>query len=392
MNYLFKFDDSTASVEQFLKESDVQFEIVSPDGRPEAIDYVKSICGKAANLLMANGKALVNPTPADASRLVLGKEVDGERRNFDALILGGGPAGLTAAIYLTRGNLSAAVIEELMPGGLMTKTDEIENYPGFPEGVNGFEISKRMEQQAKRFGTHFISGRVEEVLLDRIVKEVVTPSGVFWSPNVIICFGTEHKHMDVPGEKEFYGLGVSYCATCDGPLYRGRDVVVIGGGDSAVQEAIFLSKLCRSVKVVHRRDELRAEKILQQRAFNTPNIEFVWNSLPVEVVGSETGVSGMKVRNKIDGVESIIPCDCVFVFIGLLPRVNVKGMEILEKDELGFIRADEHTRTAIPGVFAAGDIRSGNIRQIATAVGDGCNASHSAEQHLVNLSLPEWPA
>jgi thioredoxin reductase (NADPH) len=390
MNLLFKFDNTDDSLASYLLGQGIAFDTVDAS-TTGAREYVTSLCGRERNLFVSGSKALVDPTPADIARLILGKEVEGERRNFDALMLGAGPAGLTAAIYLTRGNLSAAIIEELMPGGLMTKTDEIENYPGFPDSVNGFELSMRMEQQARRFGTQFISARVEEVSLKPIIKEVITSSGSFWSPNVVICFGTEHRHMDVPGEKEYYGLGVSYCATCDGPLYRGRDVVVVGGGDSAVQEALFLSKLCRSVTVVHRRDSLRAEKILQDRAFAASNIEFVWNSVPVEVVGTQEGVTGFRVRNKLDGSEKVIPCDGVFVFIGLLPRAATKGMEALEKDELGFIIAEEHTNTAIAGVYAAGDIRSGNIRQIATAVGDGCNSSHMAEHYLVNLVLPEWP-
>ncbi len=359
---------------------------------PRLAEYSNALCGGLHNILVvSDSRALVDPKPADIAHYFGKGKTEDERSNFDALILGAGPAGMTAAIYLSRANLCAAVIEEMIPGGLMTKTDEIENYPGFPEPVNGFELSMRMEQQARRFGTHFLSGKVERVLLTTPLKEATFAGRSVWAPNIVIATGTAHRKMGVPGEDENYGRGVSYCATCDGPLFRDKVLTVVGGGDSAIQEALFLSKLASKVKIVHRRDELRAEKILQERAFGTPNIEFVWNSTPVEVVSGPDGVTGLKVRNKLSGEESVVPCDGVFVFIGLLPRTGVNGFDALGRDDNGFLLATGNTATDLPGVFVAGDLRSGNYRQIATAVGDGASASHEAETHLMGLDLPSLP-
>ncbi|MFA4986711.1 MAG: thioredoxin-disulfide reductase [Candidatus Brocadiia bacterium] len=372
-----------------LRDRKAEFQVFDTIADAKAAAYVSSVCGESAELLLVSDHiALVNPTPADIAHFVFAEKIEGERNNYDVLILGGGPAGLTSAIYTSRGNLSALVIEEMMPGGLMTKTDVIENYPGFPEPVNGLDLSERMEKQARRFGADFHFARVSGAVLSKPVKKVDCDGRAFRGRAVVVAFGTASRHIGIPGEEEFYGRGVSYCATCDGPLYRGEDVVVVGGGDSALQEALYLSKLARTVTIVHRRDALRAEKIMQDHALATPNIKFAWNSLPEAVLGDAAGVTGVRIRNKLTGAVSEIPCKAFFVFIGLDPRTTIPGMESMTKDESGFIITDTHTETNISGVYAIGDLRSGNFRQVATAVGDGTTSSHTVMAYLDRLQLP----
>ncbi len=383
--------ERAAAALEALRAAGSDFELIEATQGPEA-DYTVSVSGGLRNVLLLNPhRALVEPSAADVAYYLTGEAGEGERRNYDVITLGGGPAGMTAAMYTARANMSALILEELILGGLMTKTEEIENYPGFDEPILGFDLAMKMERQARRFGAEVHNGRADEVELERPVKRIVSGEREFFCPAVVVAVGTFPRKLGVPGEEEYYGRGVSYCATCDGALYRGEDVYVIGGGDSAVQEALYLSKLCRTVTVVHRRDELRAEKILQERAFAAPNVDFLWDTVVDEIEGDESGVTGLKLRNKKTGERFTRKVRGVFIFIGLVPRTDVKGLEALKQDEQGFIITDRHTATNVPGVFAAGDVRAGSFRQIATATADGCVASHGCITYINAMELPAFP-
>jgi len=301
---------------------------------------------------------------------------------YDVVIVGAGPAGLTAGIYTSRGRLKAACLERNMAGGQIALTDLVENYPGFPEGISGFDLSQKMTEQAEKFGVEMreIEG-VSELRTDpEGCHVVVTDRGEIRTRTVILAPGVEPRRSGIPGEAEFIGRGVSWCATCDGALYRGRTVAVIGGGDSAVEEGMFLTKFADKVYLVHRRDELRAAEIAQERAFANPRFEFVWDSIPKRIDGAEM-VEALEVENVKTGEGRTLPVNGVFMYIGQLPNTTwLKGT--VELDEYGYIVTDGLMRTSLPGVFACGDARANPLKQIAMAVGEGALAAVQAERYL----------
>ncbi len=304
----------------------------------------------------------------------------GEKQIYDVIIIGGGPAGLTAGLYTSRSRLKSLLIENGLLGGQMTTTEVIENYPGFPEGVTGDELSRLMEEQAKRFGLEVISEYVVEVKLEGDKKIVKTEEGSYLSQALIICTGTEYRKLGVPGEKEFAGKGVSYCATCDGAFFQDNQIVVVGGGDSALTEALYLTKFGKEVTIIHRRDALRGTKIYQERVFTHPKIKLLWNSVIQEIKGDST-VKSIVVKNVKTAEVTEHPIDGVFLFVGLSPRTQFLR-ELVDMDEEGYILTDVNGQTSVKGIFAAGDCRKKLVRQIATAVGDGATAACSIEKYL----------
>ncbi|WP_406677291.1 thioredoxin-disulfide reductase [Moorella sp. ACPs] len=301
----------------------------------------------------------------------------------DLLIIGGGPAGLTAALYGARGGLDTVVLEMGAPGGQAGLTDRIENYPGFPEGINGMELAMKFAEQAKRFGARIEMATVQGVELNGEIKKAFTGSGEFKSRAVIIASGAHPRPLGVPGEEEFRGRGVSYCATCDGAFFRDKKVAVVGGGDSAVEEALFLTRFASQVTIIHRRDALRATKVLQERARDNPKISFCWNTVVTRIKGGEK-VDSLELKDVKSGVAREEAFDGVFIFIGMEPNTDfLKGA--LTLDPQGYIVTRDNLATSIPGVFAAGDVRSKDFRQVSTAVGDGAVAAMAAERYLAGL-------
>ncbi len=299
---------------------------------------------------------------------------------YDVIIIGAGPAGLSAAIYSARSGLKTAVFERGLIGGQINVTEEVENYPGFPEPLSGYELTDRMHHQAEHFGTEFKDEEVTALGMEGLCKIVETTDNKYRARAVIFCTGAYPRRLNVPGEEKFTGRGVSYCATCDGALYRDKVVAVIGGGDSAIEEGIFLTHFAKKVVVIHRRDELRAQKIIQERAFKNPKMEFVWNSVVQEIRG-ENKVQALEVFNRKTNTPSIIPVDGVFIYVGILP--NNKLMESrVDLDSAGFAITDDFMHTNVPGVYAAGDIRKKVLRQVVTATSDGAIAGWSAEKWI----------
>ncbi len=298
--------------------------------------------------------------------------------SYDLVTIGGGPAGLTAAIYAGRGLLKTLVIEKLMMGGQATITHQIDNYPGFPDGVTGPDLMEKFEKQAKRFGAEFRSATVDKISLDGMMKVLHLGEETIRAKTVVICTGAEPRRLGVPGETKLTGKGVSYCATCDGAFFREAVIAVVGGGDSAVKEALFLTKFASKVYIIHRRDELRAEKITAQQAFENEKIEFVWDSVVEEVLG-DNAVTGVRVKNVKDNSTKELTLEGVFIYVGMVPNTGfLKGF--VKLDEKGYIEADNDTHTDVTGVFAAGDVRQKLSRQVATAVGDGATAAMAAEE------------
>ncbi len=299
---------------------------------------------------------------------------------YDMVIIGGGPAGLTAGIYAARDKLDVALLEKLSPGGQVLTTDWVENYPGFPEGISGFELMDSIRKQAERFGLKILNHEVQGIDLMGDVKGLSLASGSIKARSVIVATGAQPRKLGIEGEDLLTGKGVSYCGTCDGPFYREAVIAVIGGGDTAVQEADFLTRFASRVYVVHRRDELRAAKIIQERAFKNEKIEFVWDTVPVSIEG-QTGVEKLRLRNVKSGKESALDLEGVFVLVGTRPVTEfIQGA--VDLDEQGFIKVNRRQETSLPGVFAAGDVTSENPRQIATAVGEGTSAALYAEKYL----------
>jgi thioredoxin reductase (NADPH) len=297
------------------------------------------------------------------------------------VIIGSGPAGLTAALYAARANLEPLVIRGLQPGGLIATTSEVENYPGFVDGVGGYDLADSMEKQAARFGTQFKDAIVEQVDLSKRPFTLTTDSGeTITGDTLIISTGASPRKLGVPGEEKLANRGVSYCATCDGFFFREKKVVVVGGGNSALDEGLFLTRYVSSLTIVHRRDQLRADPVLQERAFGNPKVQFVWDSVPEEILGDDK-VSGLKIRNLKTGEVSTIEADGVFPYIGHIPNTWL-FKDVLELDENGYIVADERTRTKISGVFAAGDVVDHVYRQAITAAGEGCKAAMEATWFL----------
>lgn len=303
----------------------------------------------------------------------------------DVIILGGGPAGLTAGIYAGRNLWRTLLIEKALIGGNAALTEKIDNYPGFPEGITGEELVRRMEAQAKKFGTKILESDVLSIKIDGIWKIVETTNGIYKAPTLIIATGTRPKKLEVPGEKEFTGKGVSYCAVCDGAFFVDKKVAVIGGGDSAVEEAIYLTKFAQEVTIIHRRETLRAEKINQQRAFSNPKIKFIWNHI-VKAIEGDKKVERLILEDLKTNEIKQFPVDGVFIYIGLIPNTELfKG--ILNLDQNGFIITDEKMHTSVPGIYAAGDVRGKVLRQIVTAVSDGAIAGMEASKFLEEIKL-----
>jgi len=301
----------------------------------------------------------------------------------DLIIIGAGPAGLTAGLYAARARLKTLMLEKLSPGGQVLMTDWVENYPGFPDGISGFELMDKMRRQAEKFGLDIKSTEVSRLDVLKEKQILATDNGNLESKAIILACGATPQRLGIEGESLLTGKGVSYCATCDGPFYREQEVAVIGGGDTAVEEALFLTKFASKIYLVHRRDKLRATKLLQERAWSEEKIEIVWDSIPKRIVG-EAGVEGIDLKNVKTGEESHLPVQGVFVFIGYRPNNElVKGL--LECDERGFVVTNKFMETSEVGVFAVGDVRSKLLRQISTAVGDGATAAFAAERYLESL-------
>ena len=299
---------------------------------------------------------------------------------YDMLIIGGGPGGYTAALYAARSGLSVAVIEKFSPGGQMALTGQIDNYPGFPEGIDGFTLSQQILRQAEQFGAETVYAQVTAVSLEKEIKEITTDSGLFYGKTVVIATGASPRLLGLPEEPSLTGRGVHYCAHCDGVFYRGKTVVVVGGGNSAAADALLLSRVAEKVILVHRRDTLRATKIYHKPLMESKNITFLWNSR-VESIAAGGKVEGVIVENLETGEKVQIPADGVFVSIGRMPASGLFEKE-LPLDEGGYIIAGEDTQTPIPGVYAIGDVRTKQLRQIVTAVADGAMAAAQAEQYL----------
>ncbi len=301
-------------------------------------------------------------------------------KRYEVIIIGGGPAGLTAGLYTARSRLSTLLIESALFGGQMTTTDLIENYPGFPDGVTGAELGLLMEEQAKRFGVETVAQEVTEVGLQGDMKVVKTHESIYLCEALIICTGAEYRKLGIPGEKEFLGKGVSFCSTCDGAFFKDCRIVVVGGGDSALTEAIFLTKFAKEVTIIHRRDTLRGTKIYQERTFANPRINFLWNSVVQEIKGEKT-VQSILVKNVKTNEVKPLETEGVFLFVGLSPRTEfLKGL--VKADEGGYLITDEKCETSVKGIFAAGDCRKHLLRQIATAVGDGATAAFAVEKYF----------
>lgn len=301
---------------------------------------------------------------------------------YDLIIIGSGPAGLAAAIYARRARLSFVVMErEYMSGGQVLNTYEVDNYPGLP-GIGGFELGVKLREHAEQLGAQFINIEVKHIGLEEEgrVKVVYTDGEEYRARTVILAMGAKHRELGVPGEKELTGMGVSYCATCDGAFFKGRTVAVVGGGDVAVEDALFLARVCGKVYLIHRRDSLRAARALQDKLRSCENVEFLWNTEVTEILGEEH-TERLRLKNKVDGAERMLDIDGVFIAVGTIPENGIIT-KILQLDTNGYISAGEDGKTEIPGIFAAGDIRKKQLRQIVTAVSDGANAVSSVCEYL----------
>jgi thioredoxin reductase (NADPH) len=299
----------------------------------------------------------------------------------NVVIIGSGPAGLTAAIYTARANLAPLLIEGWQSGGQLTTTTEVENYPGFATGIMGPELMKATRAQAARFGTEFVTGEVSAVnVTTRPFSITIDGDRTVQSKTIIIATGASAIPIGVPNEKRLTGYGVSTCATCDGFFFRGKEIVVVGGGDSAMEEANFLTKFATNVSIIHRRDKLRASKIMQDRAMKNEKISFLWNSIVEDILGADV-VTGVQLRNTVTGTASELPCAGVFVAIGHRPNTALLAGQ-LDMDEKGYLRTHNGTATSVPGIFAAGDVQDSRYRQAVTAAGSGCMAAIDAERFL----------
>lgn len=299
---------------------------------------------------------------------------------YDVIIIGGGPAGYTAAIYASRSGLDTVVLEKLSAGGQMALTTQIENYPGFPDGIDGFTLGEYMQKSAERFGAKTVIAEVFQLFLKDKIKKAETSEGSFLGRTVVFAAGADPRPLGLPNEKNLIGKGINYCAACDGMAFKNKDVAVVGGGNTAVEDALLLSRICRKVVLIHRRDNLRATKIYSDKLLNTENIEVVWNSNVKELLAEER-LNGIKLLNLKTGEESEFTVDGVFVSIGRLPLTKLVKDE-LELDSMGYIQANESTRTNVEGVFAVGDVRTKILRQVITAAADGAVAVHYIEEYL----------
>ena len=306
-----------------------------------------------------------------------------EDRMYDVIIIGAGPAGMTAAVYASRGNMDTLLLERGVPGGQMADTEDIENYPGF-ESILGQELSTKMFDHAQKFGAQYAYGDVKSVTDHGSYKEIDAGSKTYKGRAIIITTGAQYKKLGIPGEEELTGRGVSYCAVCDGAFFRHKHLVVVGGGDSAVEEGNYLTQFADQVTIIHRRDELRAQKILQERAFKNEKIDFIWDSTVEEIYGDDMKVQGVKVKNKKTGVMTEFPADGTFIYVGLLPN-STPFSELGITDEEGWIETNIKMETKVPGIFAVGDVRKTPLRQVATAVGDGSLAGQAVFDYVEEL-------
>lgn len=309
------------------------------------------------------------------------------RVQTDIVIIGGGPAGLTAAIYAGRGQLDTVVLEMGLPGGQIAQTEEVENYPGFDEAVTGPELAQRMLRQAEKFGARVVMDEAQELRRDGDGFVVRGREGEYRAKAVIVATGATPRRLGVPGEDEFYGRGVSTCATCDGFFYRGKHVVVVGGGDAAIEEGGFLTKFAETVTVIHRREALRASKVLQARAFANPKMRFVWNSVVEEVLGEDGQVSGVRTRDVTTGETGTIAADGVFIYIGHVPNTGYLQGVVRLRDS-GYVDVRDEIYTDAEGIFAAGDVSDEVYRQLSTSVGAGTRAAMAAERWLAARETP----
>ena len=299
---------------------------------------------------------------------------------YDLIVVGGGPGGYTAALYAARAGLDTLVLEKLSAGGQMALTEEIDNYPGFEDGIDGFTLAEKMQQQAERFGAKSAYAQVERMDLTASPKVLETSEGTFHARTVVLATGANPRELGLPHEAALTGRGIAYCAACDGMRYKGKTVVVVGGGNSAAADAMLLSRIAQKVILVHRRDALRATKVYHAPLMQAENLEFRWNSVVTELLHEEK-LTGVKVKNVHTGEEDTIPCDGVFISVGRKPATElVQGQ--LGLDRSGYIIADETTATNLPGVYAVGDVRTKPLRQVVTAVADGATAVHMAEEFL----------
>ncbi len=312
-----------------------------------------------------------------------------EEKIYDVIIIGAGPAGMTAAVYTSRANLSTLMLERGIPGGQMANTEEVENYPGY-ETILGPDLSTKMFEHAKKFGAEYAYGEVKQIIDGKEYKTIDAGSKQYKTRSIIIATGAEYKKIGVPGEKELGGRGVSYCAVCDGAFFKNKELVVIGGGDSAVEEGVYLTRFASKVTIVHRRDELRAQKILQQRAFDNEKVDFIWNTTLKAINEKDGKVGSVTLISTVDGTEREFPADGVFIYIGMLPLTK-PFQTIGITNQAGYIETNDRMETKIPGIFAAGDVREKSLRQIVTATGDGSIAAQSA-QHYVEELMEELKA
>ncbi|MBB5356223.1 thioredoxin reductase (NADPH) [Anoxybacillus mongoliensis] len=306
-----------------------------------------------------------------------------QEKIYDVIIIGAGPAGMTAAVYTSRANLSTLMLERGVPGGQMANTEEVENYPGY-DHILGPELATKMFEHAKKFGAEYAYGDVKEVIDGDEYKTVVTSNQQYKARAIIIATGAEYKKLGVPGEKELGGRGVSYCAVCDGAFFKGKELVVVGGGDSAVEEGVYLTRFASKVTIVHRRDQLRAQKILQQRAFANEKIDFIWNHTVKQINEKDGRVGSVTLVHTQTGEEREFPCDGVFIYIGMVPLTKPFA-SLGITNENGYIETNELMETKVPGIFAAGDVREKSLRQIVTATGDGSIAAQSAQHYVEEL-------
>lgn len=306
------------------------------------------------------------------------------KKVYDCVILGSGPAGLTAAIYAARACMTALVIEkEFVSGGQVVDTSEVDNYPGYP-GISGFELGMKFREHAERLGVEFVNDEIENIDIEGREKKALTVTGKeYTGRTLILAAGAVHRKLEVPGEQDLAGMGVSYCATCDGAFFKGKTVAVVGGGDVAIEDALFLSKGCEKVYLIHRRDNLRGIKSLQERLFALPNVEIIWNSKVVRILG-EDQVESLRLENVDTGEKRNLPVEGVFVAVGMRPNTKPFTGKV-EMDDFGYVKAGEDCVTNCPGVFAAGDLRTKPMKQIVTAVADGANAVNSAQNYLLSI-------
>jgi len=301
---------------------------------------------------------------------------------YDVIIIGGGPSGLSAGIYASRARLKTLIIEKAGCGGQIAITDHLENYPGFEEGINGFELAVKMEKQARTFGCEITYGEVISIeTSDKTKKIILSDNTEYSTKTIIIASGANFKKLNVSGEKEFIGKGVSYCATCDGPFFRNKEIAVIGGGDSALQEALYLTKFVTKVNLIHRRDAFRAAKILQEKVFNEPKINIIYDTVVEQILGQDT-VEQIKLKNVKTGNITQLAVNGIFVFVGWLPNTSFLKQTQIKLKETGYILTDDNMKTSQEGVFACGDVRYKVLRQVVTAAGDGATAAISAQHYL----------